>query len=94
MGQQADIGRAGVGRDVGVGFQRREDGGGREPFLSAHRQGFEQGGRLRAAFADRVLPGTVPPEPERGPFARVVELAPLIDRRALGVGDIGGELIE
>ena len=82
-----------MGRDVGVGLERREDGGGGKAVLTAHGQGFEQGGGLRAAFADGVLSRAVLPQPEGAPFAGVVQLAPLIDGGTLGVGDIGGEIV-
>lgn len=71
----------------------REHGGGGEVGLARDGQPLEQGRGLGAERAGCVLPLAVAPEEEGAPPARVIQLAPLIDRRPAGVGDVGREAV-
>ena len=102
VAEQAEVGHADMGRDRRLGRQQREHGIGTAPFNPGLREAGQEFHRLRAMFDIRFNPAATFDQVNRGPIAVVVEFAPLGQRLAGTILDIGhkvglggvGDLIE
>src|SRR5258708_7083403 len=82
----------GGGGEGGGGTDPGKGGGGGEPGGGGGGRRGRRGGGPGGAPAAPARGGAAPPQEECAPPPRMIELSPLIDRRAGRKGDVGGEV--